>query len=192
MADPPTPASVFGQESDDEIRDRIIFDIGTPPVFITDSAEIATWNTRVGGLLDAVSISPLVQERRRVLSMAEFVLALGFLQYSQGSYLDAKAAELGVFRLPAVASTCTLTFTGDIGTVIPAGTIASTEGDADVGDPGVAFVTNANVTVQIDGTADVLSVAQIQGAAGNVAPGTVTVLGTTITGIQAVINEFAA
>ena len=121
--------------------------------------------------------------------MAQQVLNAGFAQTTYGSYLDLKVAEAGLTRLAAVAGVGQVTFTGTVGTVIPAGSRVSTVGTTNV--PALYFDTTANATIGAGGTVSVNVIAEVAGVAGNVLAGTVTLLGGYMAGITAVTNPAA-
>lgn len=98
-------------------------------------------------------------------------------------FLEAWAALKNVFRKPAVASSNgTVTFSGNVGAILPAGTTL-VRGD------GVEYTTNAQGTVGGGGTVTVAATAVadptgLTGAFGNCAISTVLTLGQAIAGIQ--------
>ena len=182
-----TPASIFPDETDDEIYDRIVADFES--INVPGIPDGTPYNKRQGSVIHAF-LYPHVQQHRRTLDAAEFLLGLGFLKYSQGEYLDAKALEFGVIRTAAVASQVTLTFTGDTNTVIPVGTEVSTE--ATDNEDSVTFRTTSQVTIAISGHVTVNAIALEPGVTSNVSVGELTILSTPITGVAEVTNETAA
>ncbi|MCM3784307.1 baseplate J/gp47 family protein [Neobacillus mesonae] len=112
------------------------------------------------------------------------VLTFGFAGPDQPSeYLDLRAREFGLTRKPAIKATVTLTFTGPAATVIPAGTVVSTGGDAPI-----YFETDADVTVSASGTVSTQATAQEPGAAGNVSIGAINTMVGDLVGIVTVTN----
>lgn len=91
--------------------------------------------------------------------------------------LEAWAGLKGVVRLGASVAVGSVTFTGTVGLVIPAGT-PLVRGD------GVQYTTNASATVGGGGTISAAITASVPASAGNAASGTVLTLATTIAGIQ--------
>lgn len=97
-------------------------------------------------------------------------------------FLESWAALKGVFRIPATQASGQITFSGLVGTPIPAGTPIA-RGD------GVQFTSTADATVAIGGSAVVSAIANadptgLTGAFGNTAVGVAMTLGTSIPGIQ--------
>ncbi|MGG3742483.1 baseplate J/gp47 family protein [Paenibacillus chibensis] len=127
-------------------------------------------------------LTPAAIELSLAYAGLDTVLQLGFADTTAGEYLDKRAAEYGLTRKPAVKAFGTLTFAGPDGTVIPAGTLASTGGDSPV-----YFVTKAAAIIA-GGTATVAADAQEASAAGNVGIGLVNTLLGDLVGIVAVTN----
>jgi uncharacterized phage protein gp47/JayE len=96
------------------------------------------------------------------------VLALGFAETSEGTYLDMRAAEHGVTRKESLKAQGSVTFSGPDGTFIINGTRLQTTS-------GIFFVTLADVTIS-GGTATVNAEAEEGGLAGNVAAGLINAL----------------
>jgi uncharacterized phage protein gp47/JayE len=180
-----TPEAIFATETDEEIYARLLADLGDPP------GSAVPWNTRPGSVIHAI-LQPILLERRRLLDYAEFVVQLGFLQFATGSYLDAKAAEFGVVRSAATPATVTLTFEGEVGTFIDAGTVVSTESDPSTNTPGISFFTNEAVNIGIDGDVDVLATAETGGSQTNVGIHELVILVTSVPGVSSVNNHVPA
>lgn len=113
----------------------------------------------------------------------ENVLNLGFADTTYGLYLDMRAAERGIFRKLAIEAAGFLTFAGPAGTVIPAGTEASTSGEAPI-----FFVTTVDATVGVSGNVVVAATAEVGGVSGNVAAGAIKLVVGDSSGILTVIN----
>jgi uncharacterized phage protein gp47/JayE len=96
------------------------------------------------------------------------VLALGFADTSEGTYLDMRASEHGITRKTSVKSQGSVTLTGPIGTLVPQGTRLQTATN-------IFFVTLADVTLT-SGTATTNAEAEDGGLSGNVSAGTITAL----------------
>jgi len=113
---------------------------------------------------------------------------------AEGVFLDAKAADYGVVRLAGAKARRKVTFCRNravAATVIPKDTIVQTEVDAN----GVRyrFYTTAAATLAIGETSvDVTLEAENVGEAYNLAAGTVTKLGSSVTGIDYVSDDLAA
>lgn len=180
MADSPT--TLFPNESDEDIFRRLAADLGNPPNGV--------WNLREGSQIYTL-LKPLVQEHRRFTDFAEFITSLGFLEYSEGAWLDSKALEYGAIRKEAVAATVIMTFVGDEGTLIPAGTTVATESQDGQFD-GIVFSTTADVTIPVLGLVQVTAIAQVAGLSSNVGAGDITLLTSSIPGVTSIYNETAA
>jgi uncharacterized phage protein gp47/JayE len=124
----------------------------------------------------------------------EFVLAgdrlqtifeMAFAETTFGEWLDLRAAEHGVVRLPATAATGQVTFTGTNGTLIPGGTEVSTA--ATEGVDAQSFITDADVTIA-GGEAIAAVTAALAGTAGNVGAGAIQVPVDVIAGVTGVTN----
>lgn len=180
-----TPPDIFPSEPEDEALDRLITD------FSSTFAGGAVFNSRPGSTIHAI-FQTIAQDSVKAYDLGQFAIGLGFLSFSEGAYLDAKALEFGVERSAPIAATTTLTFIGDVGTLIPAGTSVSTEGNQQTGDEGISFFTVGDVIIDLDGEVTVTATAELAGAIGNVAAGDINVLETPIEGIADVYNEQAS
>lgn len=127
-------------------------------------------------------LSPAAIEFMRAYTEMDVVLGLSFADTAYGEWLDRAAREYGLTRKPAVKAAGSLTFTGPDGTVIPAGTIASTGGETPV-----YFVTIANAMIS-GGSVTTAAIAQDAGAFGNVGIGTVGLLIGDLVGVVTVNN----
>lgn len=94
-------------------------------------------------------------------------------------FLEGWAGLIGVIRQPAVAATGTVTFTGTPTILIPAGTSV-------VRADGVAYRTNADVSVRGGGSAVVTVTAVVPAAASTLNAGMTMTLGSAIAGVQSV------
>jgi uncharacterized phage protein gp47/JayE len=130
-------------------------------------------------------LSPAAIEFMRAYTELDNVIAYGFAETTYGPFLEMRAREYGLIRKVAVKSTGTLTFIGPVGTLIIAGTVASTGGNTPV-----YFVTNVSATIA-GGTVTVAVTAQDAGASGNVGSNTITTLMGDLVGIVAVTNATA-
>lgn len=107
-----------------------------------------------------------------------------------GQWLDAWAATVGLERLDATAAFGIVEFTAPEGTVIANGTQVSTEQTSADSDP-VTFATTTGGTVDVTGVLALPVAAIAQGAAGNVAANTVTVLGSSLDAAASLTNPAA-
>lgn len=110
------------------------------------------------------------------------VLNFGFADTTFGPYLDLRADEYGLTRKASVKSVGSLTFSGPNGTVIAAGTQASTGGNTPV-----TFITTEAGTIA-SGSVTVDAEALVGGASGNVALNTITQLIGDLVGVVTVNN----
>lgn len=107
-----------------------------------------------------------------------------------GQWLDAWAATVGLERLDATAAFGIVEFTAPDGTVIAEGTQVSTEQTSADADP-VTFATTEGGIVDVSGVLALPVAAIVQGAAGNVAANTVTVLGSSLDEAASLTNPAA-
>jgi len=114
------------------------------------------------------------------------ILRLAFPQTSYGQYLDFLGEMKGVFRHPATPATGTVVFTGQPGTVIPAGFVVLTEAAGTF--PAIEFKTKERVQIGEDGMVTVAAECLESGTLGNVAANTITLLSEPINGIASVTN----
>lgn len=140
----------------------------------------------VEGTLVHDALAPVALMLAQGYTDLDGVLALAFVETSEGEYLDRRAAERPVWRKPAVAATVTLLLAGDPGTVIPAGSVFSTVED-------VMFASQKAVTLSEEGSAEIFAVAIEAGASGNVPSGSVTeILSNELPGTLKVTNPAPA
>lgn len=113
------------------------------------------------------------------------LLDQGFADTTFGELLDRRVGEMGITRKAAVKSAGQVTFAGTDGTVIPAGTVLSTEST----DP-VYFTTNAAATIAA-GSVSVAATEQGGGVRGNVAAGEIKIVVGDLAGSVTVSNAAA-
>lgn len=130
-------------------------------------------------------LSPAAIEFMRAYLELDNVIAYGFAETTYGPYLDMRAREYGLTRKAEVKSPGALTFRGPDGTLVLAGTVASTGGDS----PNY-FITDADATIT-GGSVTIAATAQDAGATGNVGSGTITTLMGDLVGIVTVTNALA-
>lgn len=148
-------------------------------------------NVNVGaglrGILEAVAsgIAGLYQLIRTASSAL-------FVQTAGGTWLDLKVREVGVRRLAAKKARVRLTFgrgtpaTQDI--LIPAGTLVRSRRDAH--GRSLRFATDTDVTLATGQSSVVVTAtAEEAGTLGNVGPGAITLIVTTVSGIETVVNQ---
>lgn len=102
--------------------------------------------------------------------------------------LDLRAAEHGITRREAVASTGSVLFTGKPGTTVPAGTYVATPADEGSGESSVEYVTTMAVTLSDLGTGTAPIRAVTPGKNGNVPAGVIQLMSTSVSGVSSVTN----
>lgn len=104
--------------------------------------------------------------------------------------LDLRAAEHGITRREAVASTGSVIFTGKPGTVVPAGTYVATPADEGSGESSIEYVTTMAVTLSLGnvGTGSAPIKAVTPGKNGNVPAGVIQLMSTPVSGVTSVTN----
>ena len=119
---------------------------------------------------------------------AEYILRQMFPTTAQGTYLEAHAAQRNITRKAAVKAVGSVTFYTDAEThediLIPGGTQVCTTGDM------LRFVTDEDVTLEAnDSDVSVGVTAALPGACYNVAPNTVGIIVTPVSGVDRVVND---
>jgi uncharacterized phage protein gp47/JayE len=147
-------------------------------------------NVNVGGGLRGI-LESLAAGLAGLYELVRTVSGALFIQTARGTWLDLKAREVGVRRLVAKPARLRLTFSrgtpAALDTLIPAGTIVRSR--RDLNGVSVRFLTDTDVTLTTGQTAVVATAtAEQAGIVGNVGPGTVTLIVTPISGIEAVTN----
>lgn len=168
------PIPDFLQEDEETIHRRMLEK--TPPGISTKEGDFFWDVTRP----TAIEKAELVQ-----LKLQHF-LRLCFPQTSYGQYLDFLGEMKGVFRHPATPATGTVIFTGQPGTVIPAGFVVLTEAAGTF--PAIEFKIKERAQIGEDGTATAAVECLESGTIGNVAANTITLLSEPINGIASVTN----
>lgn len=128
-------------------------------------------------------LAPMSIEAERLYKHAEFIELMGFADTAEGEYLDRICAEQNVVRKRATAATGFVTLTGEPGRAVQTGMLVASSR--------MQFVVSGNSALDADGRATVPVTAAVAGAAGNAAPGTITIYPMTISGLYAVTNAEA-
>lgn len=131
-------------------------------------------------------LSPGSIEKEMLYAELDNVLAFGFADSSYGQFLEQRTKELGIYRKQARKATGSVTFTGEVGTVIAIGTKVST----DESEP-LYFLTTEEKTLDSIGEATIPVKAEAAGANGNVAQQTITLTLGDLVGVTSVINSTA-
>ena len=131
----------------------------------------------------AIEISQLIQfDIVRTLMIA-------FPEYAWDEWLDLHGAQAGLTRNSATRATGTVSVTASSGTVLATGTIFAVPG-TDYNEP-IEFRTVGETVFSSDGTLDIAIEAVNAGTDGNVAAGTITIMGTPVAGVTAIMNPEA-
>ena len=173
MSGRPTYNPVF-EEDETIIRDRIIARIPD------------TWRKDPGDFTyDTVAATPL--EVKKLQANQDTILKNGFALYAAGRFLDLKLSEIGLTRIPAVASKRTITVNADAGVVVPLGYKVSTVILDGGGNP-VEFTVDAAVTFTTAGGKTVSLTCVTAGDIGNVPIGSQFMLLPPIPGIRVITD----
>jgi uncharacterized phage protein gp47/JayE len=134
------------------------------------------------------ALAPVAAEVVQMKMEAREILKRAFIQYSYGAYVDARAADRGVTRKPAVKAVGQVRVTGTPATIIPSGTRFSTTADLATGTPAIEFASTAQASIEAGGTVLVNIEAVEPGTDGNVPAGAINQLMAPIAGVTAVTN----
>lgn len=110
---------------------------------------------------------------------------ISFVDETSGRFLDKNAAGYGITRKPGTAASVLLTFTGSVGTTIPAGTLCVTQ-------DGLGFATDEALTLGESGSGTVTATADAVGTAYNVPAGAIISMQQAVSGVTSLTNEEAA
>lgn len=119
-------------------------------------------------------------ELEKMYKDIEHIIDLGFAETSSGADLDKICYEKDVYRHPALASYGTITVTGEIGTVIPAGTAWGSDN---------LFFINTKEYILDKSPMDIDVICQSSGICGNVPSGAIKNYPKTIQGLISVTNK---
>ena len=164
----------FLQEDEETIHRRML---GKAPPGISTKEGDFFWDATRPTAIEKAEVTQLKLQN---------ILRLAFPQTSYGQHLDFLGEMKGVFRHPATPATGTVVFTGQPGTVIPAGFVVLTEAAGP--SPAIEFQTKERVQIGEDGTVTVAAECLESGTMGNVAANTITLLSEPINGIASVTN----
>jgi uncharacterized phage protein gp47/JayE len=174
---------LFPEETEETIRAR--WDAWANEGLTPD--DVDDWTDTREGSFFQINTQTGVREAARVYDVmgTEFVAA-GIPFWSWGTYLDDIALTFQLERQAAVKAEGTVTFTGDDGTVIPAGTGVAAEAASEA-DDAREYETTEEVTIA-SGTADATIEAQEAGSASDAAALAVDILLTDVDGVASVSN----
>lgn len=171
-----TPAFLL-HHSADEIHAKMKEEL---PADLDMSSGGHAWNlTRVTAMAVAELYEMILPE----------VINVIFPETSYGDFLDGHAKSRTIVRLPATYATGEVTITGEPESVIPAGSLFSTAAVND--EPSVDYETLEAVTIPESGSAKAAVLCTQAGTIGNTIAGTVVLVSSKLTGVNAVINEAA-
>ncbi|MEF2964910.1 baseplate J/gp47 family protein [Paenibacillus sp. M1] len=166
------------EQTEDEIMQRMLEKV---PSDIDKSEGSFIWDAQ----------APVAFVLTEAAGWARQVLKNGFAGTTYGDYLTLRAAEHGVSRREAVASTGFVKFTGTSGKTIPSGTIVATPADEISGEASIEFQTTAAVTLGENGEGMAPVVAMVAGKDGNIPAGVIEIMSVPISGIISVTNPEA-
>jgi len=146
-------------------------------------SEITEADTREGSYTSNL-VSPTVTQIWKVYDAMNAVIPIAYIDETSGEYIDKRCAERGIARKPGTKAHTVLTFAGNDGTMIPAGTVFLTL-------DGLEYETAAAVMIAA-GTANVTVNAVEVGEDYNVPAGSITNQYNSISGLSAVTNAAAA
>lgn len=145
------------------------------------------WDKEEGGYIYD-SIAPVAIEMVFIGMMVRKVLNLGFAQTTNGTYLDYRAGEHGIYRKEAVFATGNIKITGKVGAKINAGLKIATEADTTLNIQSVEFITTKDVIIPEDGYIYAPIESIVAGNIGNVTANKIIVLVENNNNITSVIN----
>ncbi len=146
--------------------------------------EITTDINKSEGTIINDIVSPISLEMGKAYTEFEKILSLMFLDDVEGSYIDRKVSDYGIYRKAGTKAYCTVTFTGSNNTVIPSGTLVQAGG-------GLLFQTKEEVTI-LNTSADVRAEALEIGSNYNVDADTINNIPISINGVISVTNALSA
>lgn len=128
-------------------------------------------------------VIPIVPEVLQLQINQDVILNNAFASTAAGPYLEEKVAEVGLTRNVATVASGTLTITGSIGVVIPAGHVINTIVLDNEGEP-ISVTTDLETTFAVDGDLIVAVTTTKTGAIMNVPAGAQWVMYPSIAGIS--------
>lgn len=145
-----------------------------------------TVETREGSYANTL-LSPGAFQIWLTYQLGDQVRSMAFPDENSGEYIDKRASDFGVTRIPGKKAQVALRFTaysGSSSVTIPAGTVACTR-------DGLRFLTT-EAAVLSGGTVDIAATAEEIGRIYNVDADTITVMARNVSGIASVTNPAAA
>lgn len=176
MAEFETPAFLENHSADDLQK----LGLTALPADIDASEGGHTWNfTRMASLIGAEFCEYIVPEAIKVFMP----------EWSYGTYLDGHAQSRAMARRGATFATGEITITGEVGTVIPLGSLFYTTAIND--EPSSEYRTTEAAKIPEEGSITVEVECVNTGISGNTATNTIVHVGSKIDGITAVTNKEA-
>lgn len=127
------------------------------------------------------NIGAVAQELAEIISMSVLPIPDNtMIDTAEGIFLDRKALDFNEARNASKSSVGILEFTGTEGTIIPAGTVATSDY--------LEFVTTKETMILPSGTCEVCTTATTEGQSGNVAALKIETLKLYMDGVRSVIN----
>lgn len=150
--------------------------------------DVDRWTDVRPGSYWYIATRPGVRQAARIYDvMGSDFVAASFPLLTWGGYLDDIAGGQKIFRNPATRATGVVTFTGEPGTEITAGTTVAVEGPADQVE-GKEYEVTEGGEIPGGGSIDLPVEALASGAAGNAPAAAVTLLQSEVAGVEAVTN----
>ncbi len=140
-------------------------------------------NKSEGSIINDI-VSPVSMEIGKAYSEFDKILSLMFLDGLEGSYIDRKVSDYGIYRKAGTKAACTVTFTGSNNSVIPLGSLVQAGG-------GLLFQTTEEASI-INTFIDVKVEAVEAGGSYNVDADTINSLPIAINGVISVTNASKA
>lgn len=142
-------------------------------------------STQEGSFADAV-VGAVAMQVSQLYQALPAVVSMLFVDETSGGFLDLVGETyFAITRRPGTKAGCTVTLTGDKGTVIPAGTVFLTAA-------GLQFYLTGQVTLPAEGIAQGALEAAEEGSAYNIGAGALTGMYVNIPGLAAYENQQAS
>lgn len=179
---------LFPDETEEAILERMR---GWANEGLDPSADADLWVDTREGSHWATTVTPCARELARFYDRAGTEVPMSAMPvWSWGSYLDDLAATYRVFRLAATQAGGLVTFSGPEGTTIAAGTTVSAEPTSEEGEQPPEFVVTTAGTIAAGKSEIELPVVAVEpGAASNVAANAISVVVSTLAGVEVINAE---
>jgi uncharacterized phage protein gp47/JayE len=175
---------LFPEETEEQIAER--YEQWANEGLTPDDAD--DWVDTRPGSFWYIATRPSIREDARIYDrMGTEYLAAAFPLLSWGEYLDDLAEGVKIERNPATTANGVVTFTGEAGTEIGAGTTVAVEGPAEAVE-GKEYEVTEDGTIPEGGTIDLPVTALEPGVKGDAPAAAVTLLQSEVAGVEAVTN----